>query len=63
MEANIKLTVFIPAYKEAENLKLLLPRLVRALSEVEPQYEILVVDTMQPMDNTKAVCQSIQGNY
>lgn len=59
--AGIKLTVFIPAYKEAENLRVLLPRLTRTLLEVEPNYEILVVDTMEPMDGTREVCQSIAG--
>ncbi len=59
---NIKLTVFIPAYKEADNLKVLLPRLVKTLSQVEPNYEVLVVDTMEPMDGAKAVCESASGN-
>jgi dolichol-phosphate mannosyltransferase len=55
---NIKLTVFIPVYKEAENLKILLPGLIKSLNESEPQYEILVVDTVQPMDQTKEICIS-----
>ena len=58
----IKLTVFIPAYKEAENLKLLLPRLTKTLFEVEPDSEILVMDTVESMDSTKAVCESTPGN-
>lgn len=62
MTDNIKLTVFMPAYKEAENLQILLPRLIKTLSEVEPAYEVLVVDTIEAMDNTKAVCQSVAGN-
>lgn len=59
---NKKLTIFIPAYKEAQNLKVLLPRLVKTLSEFEPSYEILVVDTIEPMDDAKMVCQSVMGN-
>lgn len=62
MENNIKLTVFMPAYKEAENLKVLLPRLVQTISQVEPEYEVLVVDTMEPMDGTRDVCAQAQGN-
>lgn len=58
----MELTVFIPAYKEAENLKLLLPRLTKTLFEVEPESEILVMDTVEPMDDTKAVCKSVGGN-
>lgn len=62
MENDLKLTVFIPAYKEAENLKVLLPRLVKILLEVEPKYEVLIMDTMEPMDSTKIVCEGAEGN-
>lgn len=62
MQNNINLSVFIPAYKEAENLKVLLPRLVKTLTETEPNYEILIVDTMSGMDETKSVCENITGN-
>jgi dolichol-phosphate mannosyltransferase len=62
MQNPIKLTVFIPAYKEADNLRVLIPRLIRTLSEIEPQYEILVVDTIKPMDDTRSVCDSAGGN-
>ncbi len=56
------LTIFIPAYEEAENLAVLLPRLVSTVSAIEANYEILVVDTVKPKDNTKEVCEAITGN-
>ena len=62
MQCAVKLTVCIPAYKEGENLTVLLPRLVNTLYEVEPQYEVLVVDTLAPMDNTKTVCEAMGSN-
>jgi dolichol-phosphate mannosyltransferase len=46
----------MPAYLEEENLRLLLPRLKRELASIGEPFEILIVDTMQPMDNTKEVC-------
>ena len=47
------LTIIIPSYHEAENLKILLPNIIANLAGVE--YEILVVDTMMPMDDTPRI--------
>lgn len=58
----IKLSVAIPVYKEAENLKVLLPRLVTVLEKIEPFHEIVIIDTMSAMDDTKSVCESVAGN-
>lgn len=63
MKADIKLSVILPAYQEGENLKLLLPRLKRAASAVSPAYEIVVVDTCQPKDDTPDVCREHQVRY
>lgn len=57
----LKLTVAIPAYKEAENLKVILPKLVSVLEKVEPSYEILIIDTLAPMDDTRSVCGDFGG--
>ena len=51
---DIKLTIIIPAYLEEENLRLILPRLNDELKKIGDTFEVLVIDTMQPMDNTKA---------
>ena len=50
------LTVAIPAYKEEENLRIILPRLISVLEQVEPLYEVLIIDTLEPTDETKSVC-------
>lgn len=50
------LSVVIPAYLEEENLRILLPRLVAVLLVAQPNYEVLVVDTQESLDNTRAVC-------
>lgn len=52
----MKLSVIMPAYLEEENLRIILPRLKIALDKLDQGYEILVVDTMEPMDKTKSVC-------
>lgn len=63
MKADIKLSVILPSYQEGENLKLLLPGLKRAASAVSPAYEIIVVDTHQPKDDTPDVCREHQVRY
>lgn len=50
------ISIVIPAYHEAENLRVLLPAIHVALSDLKLPYEILVVDTMTPTDDTKDIC-------
>lgn len=55
------ISVVLPAYKEAENLKKILPNLHEALKDFE--YEILVIDTMEPMDDTNIACTEYNAIY
>ncbi|MCI1769535.1 MAG: glycosyltransferase [Mageeibacillus sp.] len=58
------LSVVIPAYREAENLKSILPRLVRTLKAACSEWEILIVDTMEPTgDGTEEVCLANGATY
>ena len=57
------LSVVMPSFKEADNLSLLLPRLKSALNELGITYEIIVVDTVSPMDSTQSVCQLMSVTY
>jgi dolichol-phosphate mannosyltransferase len=50
------LSVVLPAYQEAENLRWFLPRLEDTLGVLVDSWEVLVVDTMEPLDDTEAVC-------
>lgn len=59
----IDLSIVLPAYEEAENLRLLLPKLRAEASALTHDYEILVVDTMQPRDATPDVCIELGGCY
>ncbi len=56
------LSVIIPAYKEAENLKIILPQLVAVIRELG-QAEVLVIDTVEPLDETAQVCEANAVNY
>jgi dolichol-phosphate mannosyltransferase len=50
------LSVIIPAYQEEENLRVILPRLETVLGDLPVASEVLVVDTMEKMDETEAEC-------
>lgn len=57
------LTVVLPSYLEEENLRLLLPRIKEHCQNLTANFEILVVDTMTPMDGTSEVCKNIGVKY
>ena len=61
--SKASLSIVVAAYNEAENLALLLPRLTTAVRELSPDYEILVVDTVTPLDDTQAVCAANQVRF
>ncbi len=60
---SCELSVILPAYNEEENLRLLVPRIRQACEELAGSYEILVVDTMSPMDGTAELCEEQQIRY
>lgn len=57
------LTVALPAYEEAANLNVLLPRLHETLTALDISYEIIVADTATPRDDTPAVCARHGARY
>lgn len=54
---NIDLSIVIPAYLEEDNLKIILPKLNTVARTIVKNYEIIVVDTIVPMDKTDEVCR------
>jgi dolichol-phosphate mannosyltransferase len=56
LSADPEITIALPAYEEAANLEILLPRLKEVLGSLGIGYEIVVADTEQPHDETPAVC-------
>ena len=50
------LTILIPAYKEAENLEIVIPKLKKSLEILDIQHQILIVDSAVSFDDTLDVC-------
>ncbi len=57
MTQNKGISVVIPAYQEAENLRRILPRLNAVLRSIPGEHEVLIIDTQEPMDDTAEVCR------
>ena len=55
------ISIILPSYKESENLKVIIPQLHKVLEEYE--YEILIIDTLMPMDDTSSVCAECNAIY
>ncbi len=51
------------AYGEEENLKILIPLIKNELDLTGEKYEVIVIDGMQSMDNSDAVCQEYGAKY
>lgn len=56
-------SIVLPAYNEAANLTNILPKIRSALKDASFDYEILVIDTVQPTDNTKTICEKNSARY
>lgn len=55
-QPELELSILIPAYLEAVSLRTLLPKVKAAAAALTPQFEVLIVDTEQPMDDTAEIC-------
>lgn len=58
----MKLSIIVPAHNESDNLKRLIPELVRALAPLRDGYEIIVVDNAST-DETEAVVRDLQQRF
>ncbi len=54
-------SVALLAYQEAENLSFLLPEIIEKLKRINEDYEIIVVDTEKPLDNTEEICRQFDN--
>lgn len=60
----MKLSIILPSYAEAENLEKIIPKIKSIVATIiTKDYEILVIDTMRPVDNTPDICQSTGAKY
>ena len=55
-------SVVVPTYKEAENIKVLIPRLVRVLEKTARKWAVVVVDDNSP-DGTSQVAKELAKQY
>ena len=59
----MELSVALPAYLEAENLRVLLPTLKKVTMELAASAEVIVVDTTTPRDETPEICAATGAQY
>lgn len=59
----MNLSIVLPAYEEAENLKILLPQIKENMEKYNIEHEIIIVDAMQLNDNTREVCEKNNVKY
>lgn len=59
IDNHIELSVILPSYLEEENLRFLLPRAIKTLEDMNIKFELLVVDTIKPLDETPKLCQEL----
>lgn len=57
------ISMVLLSYGEEENLRVLLPQIKEKLDECGEPYEIIVVDSMKPIDNTQEVCEQNGVQY
>ena len=60
---SLDLTVMLPAYKEADTLRDLLPAIKNAVESLTPSCEILILDTQTAMDDTEQVCALLGAQF
>lgn len=61
--SNLDLSIVIPSYAEADNLKLLIPQLKSVVKNMGVNAELVIVDTMNPIDDTPTVCRRYKVRY
>jgi dolichol-phosphate mannosyltransferase len=62
-QAPTELSVILPSYEEAGNLRWLLPQLKSQLASLGIPSEIIVVDTEKPRDETPQICHEHGVSY
>lgn len=59
----MSISVVLLASKEAENLKVLLPQIIKQVDETKEEYELIIVDAEKPLDDTSQVCEKYGARY
>lgn len=59
----MSISIVMLAYKEAENLNILLPQLHETFRTIGCAYEIIIIDSAVPLDDTENVCALHHAKY
>lgn len=59
----MSISTVLLAYKEADNLRVLLPKIKEMLDTTGEKYEIIIIDTKEPLDDTPDVCKEYGAKY
>ncbi|MCQ2531316.1 MAG: glycosyltransferase [Saccharofermentans sp.] len=60
----MKLSVVLLAYKEEENLRIIIPKVKSIVEKIHgSDYEVIVVDTPTTLDDTPSVCKEFNAIY
>ena len=57
------LSVVLLAYREADNLRILLPKIIKEVRKLNIEYELLIVDVQISEDDSEAVCREFGARY
>lgn len=63
LQTKPSISVLLLSYKEADNLKILLPKIHKMLLQLNVDFEILVIDSEQTLDNTQEICRQYGALY
>jgi len=59
-DGALELSIVLPAYREADNLRALLPRILTVVESLRILAEIVVVDADEATDETPEICESLE---
>jgi len=59
----VELSIVLPSYQEADSLRQMLPVLNDVARSLAASYEIVVIDTEQPLDDTPRICADFGVTY
>lgn len=60
---NMSTSIVLLAYNEAENLEILLPQINSVVKKMGIEYEILIIDSAKPTDNTEEIAAAHGAKY
>lgn len=56
----MSISIALLAYQEAENLKTILPQIIENIAGLDEDYEIIVIDGKESLDNSREICSLFQ---